>query len=422
MQQTKSKQLVLPALRARMGDWVYYVTFMKMKDIAERINIAQEIHQSRSLNEFIQRQLEAPRTTHIKNYLLTQPERFFNALVVGVYHGSPNWYELAIQTEKLKKVVGLNDVPLYIEGSLGILALDGSEKLFAIDGQHRVVGIRKAVEAKSDIGDEEVSAIFVAHSEDPSGLKRTRRLFTTLNRHAKPVSKYDVIALDEDDVVAVVTRRLVDEFPLFGDKLSSSKGKNLPVKDQHSFTSIVALYDALKIFLRPSKGGRKKSKMAWPDEGMIKENYKKAEELFDIMTSYFTPLQELKDSDPKDEVAAKYRHKDGGHLLFRPIGIILIIKVVRLLVDSGIALEEAVSRVSKVPMDIAAQPWAGLFWDVVNKRMITSPENQKVAMSLLFFAVGGNLSTIKINEQDLRQELAGLLKKELSEVRLVKFV
>ena len=34
-----------------MGDWVYYPTLMKLKDIAERVKIAEEIYQSKTLSE-----------------------------------------------------------------------------------------------------------------------------------------------------------------------------------------------------------------------------------------------------------------------------------------------------------------------------------------------------------------------------------
>ncbi len=71
-------QLVLPALRAHMGDWIYYITFMRMSDIAKRVSIAEEIHTSRSLNELIQRQL-TNRAGKIQDYLQTQPQRFFNS-------------------------------------------------------------------------------------------------------------------------------------------------------------------------------------------------------------------------------------------------------------------------------------------------------------------------------------------------------
>lgn len=388
----KNDKIALPALRLRMGDWMYYVTFMSMRDIAERISVAEEIHASKSLNELIQRQL-TDRSKQIKDYLLSQPQRFFNTLVIGVYGGSPEWYELAIRNEKHRD---LEQLP---EGVLGVLVLDGSEKLFAIDGQHRVVGIREAVkesrkiedEESRKIEDDEVSAIFVAHRNDPEGLERTRRLFTTLNRYAKPVSKQEIIALDEDDVVAIVTRHLVEEHPLFQDKVSLVKGKNIPVSDKSSFTTIIALYDALDIFLKIDRNWTnfKKSR---PDDGKIKDFYEKSRYFWDLMIKYFEPLKEMSNSKAGSDVASKYRHKDGGQLLFRPVGLLIVVRVVRHFIDSGLSLDSAVQRIARVPMDLGGNPWAGLLWDATNQRMITASENQKAGVKLLFYATGGDLS------------------------------
>lgn len=41
-----------------MGDWIYYISFMKMKDVAERVKPAQEIHPGKTLNELIQRRIK----------------------------------------------------------------------------------------------------------------------------------------------------------------------------------------------------------------------------------------------------------------------------------------------------------------------------------------------------------------------------
>jgi hypothetical protein len=38
------------------------------------------------------------------------------------------------------------------------------------------------------------------------GLQGTRRLFTTLNRYAKHVHKTEILALDEADAMAILTR------------------------------------------------------------------------------------------------------------------------------------------------------------------------------------------------------------------------
>src|SRR5207253_1326319 len=157
------------------------------------------------------------------------------------------WHEVSIR--KLESRIG--NAPDYLEGALGILTLEGTEKLFAIDGQHRVAGVEKAVEENAELGGEEVCVIFVAgviaekRSEDEQGFERTRRLFTTLNRYAKPVSKRDIIALDEDDVIAITTRELVEKLPMFRNKISVKKTKSLSVSDRSSLTTIVAIYDSL---------------------------------------------------------------------------------------------------------------------------------------------------------------------------------
>ncbi len=215
-----SKELIIPALRAHMGDWIYYVTFLRMDQIADQIHIAQEIHSSNMLKDMIQRQI-TNRAGQIAEYLLNQPQRFFNALIVGVYGGSPDWYELAIGTNPHSDAPVL---PLELEGVLGVLRLDGTQTFFAIDGQHRVEGIKQALEKSENLKTDEVSVIFVAHQNEPKGMERTRRLFTTLNRYAKPVKKSEIIALDEDDIIAIVTRELVEKYPLFCEKLLFSTG------------------------------------------------------------------------------------------------------------------------------------------------------------------------------------------------------
>ncbi len=411
-------KLVIPALRAHMGDWVYYVAFLRMRDIADRVHLAEEVHTSKSLNELMQRGV-TKRATQIKDYLLSKPQRFFNSLVIGVYGGSPQWYELAI---KENKDLNLEDLPNYIKGALGILILEGTEKLFAIDGQHRVVGIKEAVKESSKVGEEEISAIFVAHNKSRQGLERTRRLFTTLNRYAKPVDKRDVIALDEDDIIAIITRKIVEEHPLFHEKTSVKQVKSIPPTDSHCLTTIVALYDALDIYLRNKKQGWDKFKKSRPSDTEIAEFFNKASSMWDIMIKYFPPLKKLKDSDPTKNVAGKYRNTGGGHLLFRPVGLLVIMKVVRHLIDSGISLDKAVQRTSRAPMNIANEPWIGLLWDATNLRMITRSENQKVGVKLLFNAIGGDLSRLRTDEKKLIKEFAGLLNKDPKSVTLPRYI
>jgi len=413
------KPLSIASLRACMGDWIYYIGLLRMEDIAERISIAEEIHSSKSLRDLLQRQL-TDRSADISKYLLSQQQRFFNAIVVGTYGGNPKWGELSISDNELTL-----ELPDYMEGSLGILTLEGTAKLFAIDGQHRVSGIRQAVKDDPSLLEEEVCVIFVSsvsqehRSEDPEGFQRTRRLFSTLNRYAKPVGKKEIIALDEDDAIAIITRWSVEENLLFQDKISLKLTKSIPSSDKVSFTSIVTLYDVLDIYLK--EGGWKYFKRFRPSEEKLNELYTKSNDLWKILAGNFGCIKELQEMAASDKVAGKYRHRDGGHLLFRPIGLLIFTRVLRKLLDSGSELSAAIKKLSKVPMEISEKPWAGLLRDVKNRRMITAPENQKAAEKLLFYSVGGKLAELRSSKEELIKELSGLLNKDEDEIELPRY-
>lgn len=409
----KNGNELIPALRACMGDWVYYVTFLRMDQIADQINIAEEIHASKVRQKMIQHQITY-RSAQISEYLLSQPQRFFNALIVGVYGGAPEWYELAIGKNPQFDADAL---PKALDGVLGFLRLDGTETLFAIDGQHRVQGIKQALEKNEKLKREEVSVIFVAHRNDQDGMERTRRLFTTLNRYAKPVSKSEIIALDEDDIIAITTRALVENHPLFQEKISLAKTKAVAVKDNRSFTTIITLYDVLEILFRERRGWTAFRRQR-PEDGVIAEYYAQSEQFWNAMTEHFPPLEEIRNSHPGENIAGHYRHRKGGHLLFRPVGLHIVAQVVRQAKDSGLGEGEAIKRISHISLELTDAPWVGLLWDNGNQRMITASPNQKVAKQLLFYRIGGDLREMKTSEQALRREYAGLLNTDESEVCL----
>jgi len=409
-------RLILPALRAHMGDWIYYLATVKISELATRVSIASEIHESRTLSDYIQRQLdESTHAAKIAEYLLSQPQRLFDALVIGVYGGDPQWYELDIANNE---AVLENGLPEELDGVLGILILNGSEKLFAIDGQHRLVGMRKALTEKTNIGEEEVGVMFVGHKRNKEGRERTRRLFTTLNRYAKPVGKFNIIALDEDDVIAIVTRDLIDQHPLFLDKTSLAKGKSIPVSDHRSLTSIITLYDSLDVYLRDRFRGWKDYKRIRPSDESIANFYTRSGTLWDCMQKYFVEIDRFQKSKPDDEIAAEYRRRDGGHLLFRPVGFQMIIKVIRYLMDANFSLDESVKKLSMLPLELSQPPWKGLLWNATKQRMITAAENQRAATQLLYYAAKGDVERFKSTPKELRAELAGLLNRDADSIDL----
>lgn len=215
------KKLVLPCLRGLIGDWVYYSSMMTLEQISERIKPAKDIREAKKLDEILQHDLKE-RKFKIAEYLLHKKSRFFNSIVVGVFDGIPDWNPFDV-SKKIKTLdPSLPDD--YLNECMGLLVFNGDEHMFAIDGQHRVAGIdiawnkyqkgeyKKPVE---EIDVDQYSVIFVAHIDDVWGRKRTRRLFSDINKNAKPVAKGDRIKIDEDDICAIVTRKIYAEYEFF---------------------------------------------------------------------------------------------------------------------------------------------------------------------------------------------------------------
>ena len=164
-----------------------------------------------------------------------------------MYDGEPNWHPLSDVKSRYGTENALELSEETIE-SVGFLTLRGDEKLFALDGQHRLAGIKRAMRDGMTDSYDEVSVIFLGHKNTAEGLEATRRLFTTLNKTARPVSKNAVIALDEDDVMAICVRRLIEGSRFFPDKNAAFIGSsNMPPSNRSSLTTIGNLYDVLGI-------------------------------------------------------------------------------------------------------------------------------------------------------------------------------
>ena len=412
------EMLLLPALRAKMGDWTYYIASMTLGDLAERVTTAGALRQSKKLEELIQRSL-SPRAGHIAEYLRSQPQRLFGTLVIAVYGGEPEWLEIEIGEGARPWREGDER----LDGAVGLLRLSGSERLYALDGQHRLVGTVQALEDNPALGTEEVAVIFVGHSEDEAGLERTRRLFGTLNRYAKPVSKRDIIALDEDDAVAIVTRRLVGTHSLFRDRVATGKTKAVPVGDRVSVTSIVALYDCVEMVLKTSPEWEDVHKKFRPKDGVLDAFATRCTEYWDAVMQEREEVRMYAEASRATDPARILRGRHGGHLLFRPIGLLAHTRVATwLCAKEGENVQQAVRRLRSVPMELAGDPWLGLLWDGENQRMITTKEAQRVAVRLMYHSVGGTLANIaKIGKCELRKELAGLLNRAPEEVELPRY-
>ena len=392
MTTTEPTRLLLPALRGIMGDWVYYSCLMTLDELSSRVHYAKDIHKHAALSQMIQRRLESERSVIIADYLKKQPQRFFNSLVVANYGGSPNWYPLE-EVRDTRQQGRFNGLTQETVESVGFLALQGDEKLFALDGQHRLAGIKRTIKDGIEQNPyDEISVIFVAHEPTTEGIKRTRRLFTTLNKSAVAVSKGDIIALDEDDVMAICVRRLIEETNLFeGDRLAFVANNNMPVLNKTSLTTIGNLYDVLMILFTSSAfdlQGRKADLQRFrPDDAHLDAYFEYAKSYFCWLRRYFEELGEFFAAANTEVIVNKYRGPHGGNALFRPIGLEVFTRIVARLTRS-LSLERSVRLASHLPRTLDDEPYVGLMWDRSNKTILGG---HKVTLrEILLYMVGMN--------------------------------
>lgn len=364
----------IPAIRAKIGVWVYYIAALKFSEVIQRINDPAKIHKSKLLSELLQRSI-TNNAKKIADYISYQDERFFNSLVLAVYDGDPQWHEVRLD---------YGDDEEYYD--IGLLELSGNEKIFPIDGLHRVEGIKLALTGKGkSFIDEQIPVIFIGHRNDDEGMKKARRLFSTLNRYAKPVSKRDIIALDEDDIVAIISRDLIDNYPLFGDyRILDYLTKAIPETNKTAFTTIITFYECnvelLNFFLmnkvvRDADGkklrGSSKTKQYIrfrPDQVELDEFLKLCISFWDAISKKIDAVRKYLMDIPK---------RDSDNLLFRPASLIPFVKAFLLIHQrTKLNFDSIAENLNNLPLKVTDETWYGVLWDNDNRKMIM--KNHKV--------------------------------------------
>lgn len=310
-----SSHWYVPSLRGVSGDWVYYSALVKAHDISQRITPSRDIREAKALEDFLQRTLK-PRVDKIAKYLATHDSHFFNSIIVGIFGGVPRWAEFDLRATNEKLSIDDSGQP---KESLGLLMFAGSEKMFAIDGQHRVEGIKQTYKKNPDrIVDDQFPVIFVAHLDTSAGKVRTRRLFCDINKNAVPVSEGDKVVIDEDDLSAIVTRRLYADYAPFkkGAEIAVTERKEALIQDEKDrFTSLLAIYTVCKRLKKLHHKPRGSLDIA-------RENIRGFQNLvskfFDFIIEYERSLNRYF-TDRSTTLHAE--RKNNRNLFFRPVGL-----------------------------------------------------------------------------------------------------
>ena len=386
-----------PALRWQMGSWNNYTVKMSARELSASMKYASEVYEDLTLDRAIQRIMnEGAVRREIAEYLKRQPDRFLSSIVVAAIEGNPSFYPLEIindsQPAMFHEDACLNE-------SLGVLKFDGTQKYYALDGQHRLSAIKALLDRTNPLSDgvpedfenDELSVIVIVPShEDSDFMQKYRRLFSNLNRHAKPTDKVTNIIMDEDDTFAILTRRLLTEHNFFkwtgrqseSQRIKTRKRKNLRSTDPY-FTSLETLYE-MNIELLSSSHRRPKRWGPISAEGTDLKSFKRfrppeeyIDSLYTELTMYWDALlAEIPDLH-KDPLLMRVHEMDGmegeaktDRLLFWPIGQQMFAEIVRAALDNRLlnpaapdsdAVKSALQGLGQLEWRLHQAPWRYLF-------------------------------------------------------------
>ena len=244
-----------PALRGRFGRTEYFTTVMPVSELVSRVKLPTEMPdwKSQSIEERYQRKLDVRRIIRdLAPYFAQDDKRFSGSLVLAVVNDG------TMRFEHLSELIaGSANLPnLYTSASsdMGFLTLGGGEVLVPLDGQHRAMAFKMAIEGhpgdrssppilpNMGLGSDTVAVILVRFDK-----KVSRYIFNKINRYAKPTTKADKLITDDDDAVAVITRSLITDGVIPARLVNDNTNTLSP--GAHEFTTLATLYEANKTLI-----------------------------------------------------------------------------------------------------------------------------------------------------------------------------
>ena len=356
----------VPAFEAKVGNWTYYSCLMSYAQVAREINFAHELGGNRDLGTMIQRGV-GTRTQEITEYLLTNQNRFLGSLIIAVWGGNPNYVSVPMDAENPAVLQGL-------DRNFGVLTFDGTQQFFALDGQHRLKAIKDAIKQNPELGNEDINVIVVPHLDTQEGRRRTRRLFTNINRNAKSTNLQENIALDEDDSFAILTRRLLDDdkflkrdkvvlvFSKVGQDGELVLAQRSVTASSPAWSTIAVVYDIVKEIGYDLPCTSEQSNQRATDELL--------DQSFELLTVRLQELLEacgnlrqryLASVSPKDLRVPKGR--DGaGHPFMRPAIQNQVAKAVRHILEQGtLDWAEVMKRLSALDWKMTSAPFSSMW-------------------------------------------------------------
>ncbi|MFE9788912.1 DGQHR domain-containing protein [Nocardia salmonicida] len=433
--------------KARMGGTDSYIGSFTLEVVANKVSLANAMPLLKDKDdddpevlEFrMQRAVDWSRQAILAKYLITHPGHKFPPLLLVMSEpwvddpASPEWDDQGRAQRD-----SISYAPFTDSGAIGRLSVDSKYVLYALDGQHRKIGIQGALDIvrgerlfvrradgksfKDDyldlnelideydldpaapqrlLTEEEVGVEIVPAVKQGETLlearRRIRSVFTHVNKQASKLTGGQIAQLDEEDGFAIVARQVALTHPLLNsDRRVNLKNPTIAARSKY-FTTLSTLKEMAERYLGGRDGFSKwKSKGSSIPSRPTDSELAAGVRIFAELITALGSLPSIKLIEEGADTATMRRlstevPEGKAHMLFRPIGQIALAKACAVLTDSEMSLDTIFGKLARLDeaggfqLDNQANLWWGVLFD--GSRMQVA--GRDLAAELLRYLVDG---------------------------------
>ncbi len=393
----------IPALRGKFGNTEYWLTTMRVGELATKILMPKDMPgwDDLSIEERFQRDVNIKRVAQqIAPYFAGDDNRFSGSLVLAIINDD----NLAF--EPIGELPGGGRVPQLYQSAardIGFLTMNGEEMLVPLDGQHRAKAFKFAMSGADDNGrplpniksntalaEDHAAVILVRYKANEA-----RRIFNKINRYAKPTTKSDNLITDDDDAIAVLTRELLNEGGVLPARLVRIGANTLPA-NAPEFIPLATFHEAnLAIVLGLGLRGEGKPQNMTEDQRALALEAVRG--VWDLLLSGVDLFAEaLSDPTPQgDETRIRIRAE---MLLGKPIGQLALVRGFLEMRErcEGVSEDTLRDRLNRIDWGIEADHWQGVLV-APNGRVLSGKTAVNTAADFIAHLGGAPLSEEKKN-------------------------
>ena len=340
------------ALKLRMGATDYFVVTMKTAAAVARVRFDCQIPRPQSIEEAYQRDINYARVkTQIAPYLAQNKDRFFGSIILAAKNFNP-----AEDFEPLSQVATKGLPRLYQTQTslMGFLTLQDGVVLIPLDGQHRVKALDFAIKGRDEKGEpiegfspdlslanDDVTVILIPYNE-----KKSRRIFTKVNRYAKTTTTGQNLVIDDDDIIAVLSRRVANNPKIIGPDLVKYKSNTLTDKDGF-FTTLATIAECNIAIL---EANFPKINRAEPVRNETQRSLyeKKVDETWSFLAENITLFADALADKKKSGNARRVEIRE-DYLLGKPVPQYALVKAFTKLTNWKLTPTQAAAKLNAVP-------------------------------------------------------------------------